>query len=168
MDKNINETNLEDTINEKSKVSSENLYDLIQNIQSKFNVEETTKDDSKGNFSETADDKKIFNKKENKNVDFLKDLDISNLLGLLGSNSNKENNSTNSSNGFNLDPKLLLKMQKIITSFNKNDPRKDLLLSLKPFLRKSRQDKLSEYLTIMNVLDALKVFNDDEESDNNE
>jgi hypothetical protein len=41
---------------------------------------------------------------------------------------------------------------------NTNDPKKNLLLSLKPFLRKSRQDKIGEYVTILTVLNALKIF----------
>ncbi|MNI93952.1 hypothetical protein D3C73_1519800 [compost metagenome] len=38
------------------------------------------------------------------------------------------------------------------------DPRKNLLMSLKPFLRQSRQDKLSEYLTILSITSALGIF----------
>ena len=49
-------------------------------------------------------------------------------------------------------------MQKIIGSMNNNNPKKELLLSLKPFLRKSRQDKMNDYLTILNVISALEAL----------
>ncbi|MNP28799.1 hypothetical protein D3C76_1217920 [compost metagenome] len=52
----------------------------------------------------------------------------------------------------------ILKMQRMLGSMNKSDPRKNLLLSLKPFLRQSRQDKLNEYITILSVTSALGIF----------
>ena len=46
----------------------------------------------------------------------------------------------------------------IISNFNKNDPKKDLLKSLKPFLRKSRQDKIGEYINILSIINAIDIF----------
>ena len=60
----------------------------------------------------------------------------------------------------NLDPKLFSKIQQIVISIGKKDPKKDLLISLKPFLRKSRQDKISEYITILTIIKAFEAFND--------
>ena len=45
-----------------------------------------------------------------------------------------------------------------MSNFTKNDPKKDLLRSLKPFLRKSRQDKIGEYMTILSLVDAIDIF----------
>ena len=39
-----------------------------------------------------------------------------------------------------------------------NTPQKDLLLSLKPFLRKSRQEKIGDYMTILSVISILESF----------
>ena len=77
---------------------------------------------------------------------------------MLGSlNSGNENADFNLGN---LDPKLFSKIQQIVISIGKKDPKKDLLISLKPFLRKSRQDKISEYITILTIIKAFEAFND--------
>ena len=42
---------------------------------------------------------------------------------------------------------------------NKNDPRSNLLISLKPYLKKSRKDKVEQYIQLFNmskVMDVLK------------
>mgnify|MGYP004663987605 CR=1 FL=1 len=72
-------------------------------------------------------------------------------------NSGSENSDFNLGN---LDPKLFSKIQQIVISIGKKDPKKDLLISLKPFLRKSRQDKISEYITILTIIKAFEAFND--------
>ena len=43
---------------------------------------------------------------------------------------------------------------------NQNDPRANLLLSLKPYLKKSRKDKVEQYIKLFqmtNVMDFLKA-----------
>ena len=47
-----------------------------------------------------------------------------------------------------------------------NNPKKNLLLSLKPFLRKSRQDKLNEYITMLTLIDAFEAFSSKGSDDN--
>lgn len=87
--------------------------------------------------------------------------DFSSLLNTLNkqdtSNEN-ENTTKNESSNFNIDPSIFLKIQKILSAMNSNTPQKDLLLSLKPFLRKSRQDKMSDYLTILSVISIIESF----------
>lgn len=88
-------------------------------------------------------------------------LDLSNVLNNTQNNdnnySNDEGNSeSNSDDSF--DPQLFLKMQKIMSAMNGDNPKKNLLLSLKPFLRKTRQDKINEYITILNIISALDSF----------
>lgn len=87
--------------------------------------------------------------------------DFSSLLNTLNkkdTNNKNENNSNSEDSGFNIDPSILLKIQKIMSAMNSNTPQKDLLLSLKPFLRKSRQDKMSDYLTILSVISIIESF----------
>lgn len=81
--------------------------------------------------------------------------DISGILGMLNQTDKKEENNTST-----IDPNLLLKISKIMSSMNSSSPQKELLLSLKPFLRKSRQDKMSEYLMILNIISILNSFKD--------
>lgn len=73
-------------------------------------------------------------------------------------NSNDNTSGSNGSSDFNIDPNTIFKIQKIMSNFTKNDPKRNLLKSLKPFLRKSRQDKLGEYITILSVIDAIDIF----------
>ena len=85
--------------------------------------------------------------------------DISSILNTLNSNSSsQQNNNDNNENGSNnsIDPSIFLKIQKIMSAMGSNTPQKDLLLSLKPFLRKSRQDKFNDYLTILSIISILE------------
>ena len=42
---------------------------------------------------------------------------------------------------------------------NKEDPRKNLLLSLKPFLRNDRQRNVDTYIFVLGILNVLDSFN---------
>lgn len=151
--------------NSKEKASQEDLFNLIQDIQSKLNTNETKEE------QEQTATSKIYNQNnnninninnnddKNNSTNFLQNLNLSSLLGMFSKNNQETNNS--------IDPNMILKIQRVITSLNKEDPKKDLLISLKPFLRKSRQDKLGEYLNIITILDALSALNDKEGSDDN-
>ncbi len=72
------------------------------------------------------------------------------------------NSNTNTSNNMpNIDIEMLMKMKTIMEKMNnnKNDPRSNLLLSLKPYLKKSRKDKVEQYIQLFNmskVMDVLK------------
>lgn len=171
MNENINgevENNNETTSN------TNQLFDLIQSIQSKLNNENI-----ENNNSNNTDDNKVI--VDNKNtsteenikgtVDFsslLKNIDLNNILNIFNTiNSNNiENNSSNTLNLGGLDSNLLMKFGNMFSSANRSDPKKNLLLSLKPFLRKTRQDKLNEYITILTIVDTIGIFNS-KGSDNN-
>ena len=168
-------------MNEKKSLTKENtnnetISKLIESIQSKLNNELDTsnnKDIINNNDLSSVKNKNVQNDtnenlKPTSNFNF----DLGSLIGLLSKmnlNSNSNNN-TNTEEGFNfsnLDPKLFSKIQKIVLTLGKKDPKKDLLISLKPFLRKSRQDKLGEYITILTIIKAFEAFND-KGSDENE
>ena len=42
---------------------------------------------------------------------------------------------------------------------NKNDPRANLLYSLKPYLRDSKKDKLDQYVNLLNVSKIADIMN---------
>ena len=80
------------------------------------------------------------------------------------SNPNNTNDNSSSSNDFNfsdIDINTILKMKKVMDSMNSNkdDPRTNLLLSLKPYLKKSRQDKVEQYIKLFSMGKAFEVFN---------
>lgn len=77
--------------------------------------------------------------------------------------SNEPNNSDSSSSNFNfsdIDINTLLKMKQVMEAMNSNkdDPRANLLLSLKPYLKKSRQDKVEQYVKLFGIGKAFEAF----------
>ena len=116
--------------------SKEALNNLINSIQEKMNINESSQEEKDNNNS----------------------FDISSILNAFNQNKEDNSNPSNDNDNFSFDPSIILKMQKIIGSMNNNNPKKELLLSLKPFLRKSRQDKMNDYLTILNVISALEAL----------
>lgn len=93
--------------------------------------------------------------------------DIQNIIQNLGSSS-KDNSNTESSNEDvsqdsssntipEFDIETMLKMKNIIDSMKtqKNDPRANLLNSLKPYLKESRKSKVDQYVQLFNMS---KVF----------
>ena len=79
------------------------------------------------------------------------------------------NNSSSTNSDFNIDIGTIMKMKSIIEAMNKkDDPRANLLYSLKPYMRESRQSKLDQYVNLLNmtkIADFMK--NDKKENDNN-
>ncbi|MBQ6992223.1 MAG: hypothetical protein IJN50_04880 [Clostridia bacterium] len=85
---------------------------------------------------------------------------INNLLGMLNNTNvaegetHKEQSSSN-----NIDFENILRMKSIIEKMNsREDPRSNLLLSLKPYLKESRQDKVDQYIQLLNMSKILEVF----------
>lgn len=76
--------------------------------------------------------------------------------------SNDFNNTEN--NGFdfsNIDMATVMKLKKAMDSINskKNDSRTNLLMSLKPYLKPSKKEKLDQYMKLLNISSVLEVFN---------
>lgn len=82
------------------------------------------------------------------------------------SNQNINNSTPNNNNNFNLDMNTIMKMKSIMENINnKNDPRANLLYSLKPYLRDSKKDKLDQYVNLLNVSKIAELMN--KNTDNN-
>lgn len=71
------------------------------------------------------------------------------------------NESSNTSSSIpNIDIEMLLKIKSIMDKVNnKNDPRTNLLLSLKPYLNDVRKEKLEQYIQFLNLSKAFEAFN---------
>ena len=50
---------------------------------------------------------------------------------------------------------------------NQNDPRANLLNSLKPYLRDSKKGQLDNYMNLLNVAKIAEIMKDNKENDNN-
>lgn len=142
------------------------LFELIQTIQNKLNEEISNDNFNKKSEKKSVDKEpeQVKNTEENNNApgfDISSIASILQKLNLNNTNANTEtqtNTQNNEQPNLNLDMNTIIKMQKVISRMNRKDPRKDLLLSLRPFLRKSRQDKINEYVTILGITDALGIL----------
>ena len=96
--------------------------------------------------------------------------DLVNTLMSMMNNGSSSSNSSNeqSSNGFqnndnpqnNIDFDMIFKMKSIIDTMNlKDDPRSNLLESLKPYLKESRRSKVDQYIKLMNMSKVMESFN---------
>lgn len=65
---------------------------------------------------------------------------------------NSQTKSTSDKNSNNIDFETILKIKSVIENLNKkDDPRSNLLYSLKPYLRESRQKKLDQYVSLLKI-----------------
>lgn len=90
-----------------------------------------------------------------------------NSLGLSSQNNSEENQKESSSksnteseqNFSNFDFETILKMKSIIDKMNeKDDPRSNLLQSLKPYLNENRKSKVDQYVQLINLSRIMEVF----------
>lgn len=87
---------------------------------------------------------------------------LNNLTSMLNSSTQNSNNhdSNNSTSNLNFDMNTIMKMKSIMENMNnKNDPRANLLYSLKPYLRDSKKDKLDQYVNLLNVSKIAELMN---------
>lgn len=80
-------------------------------------------------------------------------------------NNNSDNNTGNSDNSFNfnnIDMNTMLKMKSIFDKIStSNDPRSNLLASLKPYLRDNKKQKLDEYANLINFAKIAEILKND-------
>ena len=90
--------------------------------------------------------------------------------------SNSQNNqntykSNSSSSGFDfsqIDMNTILKMKSAMDKMNnKDDPRSNLLYSLKPYLRQTKQEKLDQYVNLLNFSKVADILKNDKKDDGN-
>ena len=92
------------------------------------------------------------------------DIKNKNSLNLDNNNSCDSNeNRNNNENTFvpEFDINMIMKMKTIMDSMktNKNDPRANLLKSLKPYLNKNRKNKVDQYIQLFNMSKIFEVMN---------
>lgn len=124
---------------------SEDLSDLINNVK---NIVDS------GNIPDNM--KEILNK-----------LNSSENNTIVGNSKSNSGNITNNSNNLNIDIDTVLKMKSIIDNINQNDdPRSNLLYSLKPYLRESRKSKLDQYVNLLNITKIVGLINNEKKENN--
>lgn len=136
---------------------NEDMSDMIKNLSSMLNSKEMP-EDIKNIISNIASNNSNHNNSnhhtDNYSSNNQHDDDIS-------SNSRSNNSSFNEKSTPDIDIGMILKMKQIMDSMknNKDDPRANLLLSLKPYLKNSRQEKVDQYIKLFNMSKVFEVIN---------
>ncbi|MCL2342237.1 MAG: hypothetical protein FWC53_04305, partial [Firmicutes bacterium] len=120
-----------------------------------------------GSISMNSEDLSSIFKKLNIDKNSISDDSINNFLNMLGHTGSDETSHTsytsdnfnNESNSSGIDMETLLRMKSIMDEMNsKDDPRSNLLMSLKPYLKESRKGKVDQYIQLMNMSKILEIF----------
>jgi len=146
-------------------MAEDNISNIINNFKNMLN---NTDNSDKSNNSDVKND--------SQNLNITPEM-IGNLANILKSNSqdnssanssssnaNSSSNSDNSENNnssfaSNIDFETILKIKTIMETLNKkDDPRSNLLYSLKPYLRESRQKKLDQYVNLFKITQISNLF----------
>ena len=129
-----------------------NMNDLINNVKNMVNSGNIPPEiQQMMNSIKSSDNNTSSNNSSNIDINKILSQVSPEMLNNLSSslNSNSSNNNSNQNN-FNLDMNTILKMKSIMESMNnKNDPRANLLYSLKPYLRESKKDKVDQYVNML-------------------
>lgn len=86
------------------------------------------------------------------------------------SNSTENNANANSNFDFsNIDMNTIMKMSSVLGKMNnsQNDPRANLLNSLKPYLRDSKKGQLDNYMNLLNVSKIAEIMKENNKENNN-
>lgn len=85
------------------------------------------------------------------------------------SNSSNQNNNTSSNFDFSgIDMNTILNMKSVMDKMNNsNDPRSNLLSSLKPYLRDSKKEKLDQYSNLLKMANIAELMKNDKKEHNN-
>ena len=84
-------------------------------------------------------------------------VDFNEIFKTFSSNVSEDNSSSQGTS--NIDLETIMKMKSIMDSLNNsNNNDANLLYSLKPYLRKSRQAKLDQYINILKISQVSKIF----------
>lgn len=129
-------------------MNNEDMSEIIQKMTDMLNNSNIQQSDNNQANSPNND---VSSNSEKINEDTLK-----NILNNFKASSEEQN----SNNNFNFDINTLLKMKNIMDKMNSNsnDPRANLLLSLKPYLNNNRKEKLDQYMQFLNISKVIEVF----------
>lgn len=144
---------------------AEDMSDIINKISSmmgKDNIPDNIKD-IMGNLSSTDNNKKDMSSNSSPNITPEMINAISSMFG--ANNAKTDTNSADAndnSSGFNIDMDTILKIKTVMEKMNsKNDPRSNLLFSLKPYLNSKRKSKVDQYVKLLSMTNLIDVFNND-------
>ena len=84
---------------------------------------------------------------------------INTFANMLGKNNVPNSNNTETT-GPNIDADMLMKMKTVMEKMNSsNDPRSNLLSSLKPYLKGGKKGRVEQYMNLFNMAKVMDIFN---------
>ena len=136
-------------------MNNEDMSEIIQKLNNMMAVSNNLENNNNQNNDVSSNSNTI-------NEDTIKSI-INNLNNNEDKNSNESSRTDSNNNNFNFDINTILKMKNIMDKMNsnKNDPRSNLLLSLKPYLNSDRKQKLDQYMQFLNISKVIEAFNSD-------
>lgn len=139
-------------------MNNEDMSNMIETLSNMINNSNSVNSENNNDVSSNLDETSFEN--------------LQSILSNMNFNSDdNENNSNNQNNenSFNFDFETIMKMKKIMDSFNstKNSPEANLLLSLKPYLNTNRKQKLDQYIQFLNISKVIEAFNNNNGGVNN-
>ena len=148
----------------------DDIKNMINNLNNNNSNDNSNNDSNNSNGFDNFDNN-TSNSTNSINPDMLKNIMnmFNNSSNNASNNSNNFNNTGNSNNSMpNFDINMFLKMKSVMDKMNsnKNDPRSNLLLSLKPYLKESRKSKVEQYVQLFNMTKVIDVFNQDTGGEN--
>lgn len=139
-------------------MSNEDMAEMIQKLSSMM---QSSSENSPPPFQEKANST---SENSEVNIDMLQEL----LRQLQSNPSHSDETVDMQSNAsvnedFHLDMNTILKMKTVMEKMNsnKNDPRSNLLLSLKPYLNQGRKEKLDQYMQFLKISKVIEAFQSD-------
>lgn len=134
-------------------MSNEDMSDIMQKLSSMINSSNTDE-----NSKYTNDD--VSSNSNQFNMDNLKEF-INNFQNSSQEDNTNINDDSNNSNNFNFDINTMMKIKNIMDKMisSRNDPRSNLLQSLKPYLNDNRKERLDQYMQFLNISKVLEAFN---------
>ena len=118
---------------------------------------ETSISDLMKKFSDMIDNSK---KNESNNIFDFSKFSPNDFKNIVQEFNNNTDTNTNTNTNINIDINTILKIKSIMDKMNTtNDPRKNLLISLKPYVRESRRKKIDQYINLFSmskIMDTLK------------
>ena len=142
-------------------MAEDNLSNVFNNFKNILNNSNSAKSNSNTNASN----------QDTSNFNITPEM-INNLTNILQNNSsdNSQDNSqgknasfnesdSSAFNSSNIDFETIMKIKSIMDTLNKkDDPRSNLLYSLKPYLRESRRKKLDQYVNLFKITQVTNLF----------
>lgn len=151
----------------------EDMSDMMQKIGSMLNnsnISDNLKSamDQLKNSSSSDGDKSSDTSSSNSQSQINPEM-LQNILNIFSSQSKKQEDSNSSrenpnSSDSGIDFETIMKMKTIFEKMNqtkKDDPRANLLLSLKPYLKNSRKEKVDQYIKLLNMGKIIEVLKPD-------